>query len=99
MPTPPPLPRASWVPGALVLAAAAALALAGGMVLGARHWPLYLGLGLGGLLAVGWAEAIWTKHRKPAPKRGRAKLKVIRGGKHDYDLEGDDSTDGQRYLM
>jgi hypothetical protein len=31
--------------------------------------------------------------------RSRAKLKVIQGGKHDYDLADDDSTDSQRYLM
>jgi hypothetical protein len=99
MPTPPPASRASWLPGALILAAAAVLALAGGLVLGTRSWPLYLGLGLGGLLGAGWAEALWTKHRKPAPKKSRARLKVIQGGKHDYDLADDDSTDSQRYLM
>ena len=99
MPIPPPLPRTSWLPGALVLAAAAGLALTVGLALGARTWPLYLGLILGGLLAGGWAEQLWTKHRTPAPKKSRARLKVIQGGKHDYDLADDDSTDSQRYLM
>jgi hypothetical protein len=99
MPIAPPLQRASWLPGALVLAAAAGLALAVGLALGARSWPLYLGLLLGGVLAVGWAEDLWAKHRKPAPKKSRARLKVIQGGKHDYDLADDDSTDSQRYLM
>jgi hypothetical protein len=99
MPIPPPLQRASWLPGALVLAAAAGLALAVGLALGARSWPLYLGLGLGGVLAAGWGEELWARHRKPAPKKSRARLKVIQGGKHDYDLADDDSTDSQRYLM
>jgi len=99
MPTPPSLQRTSWLPGALVLAAAAASALVLGLVLGARPWPLYLGLALGGLLLAGRAEQFWMRHRTPAPKRSRAKLKVIQGGKHDYDLADDDSTDTQRYLM
>ena len=92
--------RTSWLPGALVLAAAAGFALAAGLLLGARSLPLYLGLGLGGLLMGGWAEEIWAKRRAaPTPRRSRAKLKVIQGGKHDYDLADDDSTDSQRYLM
>jgi hypothetical protein len=99
MPIPPPTKRVSWVPGALVLAAAAALALAVGVVLGARSFIPYLGLGLAGLLAAGWAEDLWSKRRAPAPKKSRAKLKVIQGGKNDYDLADDDSTDSQRYLM
>jgi hypothetical protein len=89
----------SWLPGALILAAAAGSALAVGLALGTRSWPLYLGLAVGGLLLAGWAEAFWTRRRQPAPKKSRAKLKVIQGGKHDYDLADDDSTDNQRYLM
>jgi hypothetical protein len=99
MPTPPSLQRASWRSGAVVLAAAAGSALVVGLLLGARSWPPYLGLALGGLLLAGWAEQFWTRHRTPPPKRSRAKLKVIQGGKHDYDLADDDSTDSQRYLM
>jgi hypothetical protein len=99
MPTPPTVQRASWLPGALILAAAASSALVLGLVLGARSWPLYLGLSLGGLLLGGWVEELWARHRTPPPKRSRAKLKVIQGGKHDYDLADDDSTDTQRYLM
>jgi hypothetical protein len=99
MRTPPTLQRPSWLPGAAVLAVAALCALAFGLALGARGWPVYLGLTLGCLLAAGFAEEVWTRRRTPAPKRTRAKLKVIRGGKHDYDLADDDSTDSQRYLM
>ena len=99
MPTMPPVQRAAWLPGALILAAAVGLALAAGFVLGARSWPLYLGLAVGGLLVAGWAEDFWTRRRRPAPRKTRAKLKVIQGGKHDYDLADDDSTDSQRYLM
>ena len=99
MRTPAPLQRTSWLPGALVLVAAAGFALAAGLLLGVRSLPLYLGLALGGLLLGGWAEDIWSKRRSPPPRRSRAKLKVIQGGKHDYDLADDDSTDSQRYLM
>jgi hypothetical protein len=99
MPTMPPVQRATWLPGALILAAAVGSALAVGLVLGARSWPLYLGLAVGGLLIAGWAEDFWTRRRQPAPRKTRAKLKVIQGGKHDYDLADDDSTDSQRYLM
>jgi hypothetical protein len=99
MPTPPSSQRASWQPGALIVAAAAALALVVGLVLGARSWPPYLGLLLGVLFLAGGAEQLWTRHRAPAPRRSRARLKVIQGGKHDYDLADDDSTDSQRYLM
>ena len=99
MRTSPNLQRPSWLPGAAVLAAAAGCALAIGLVLGARAWPLYLGLVLGCVFAVGWGEEFWARHRTPAPKRSRAKLKIIQGGKHDYDLADDDSTDSQRYLI
>jgi hypothetical protein len=99
MPTPPSFQRVSWLPGALVVAAAAASALVVGLVLGARSWPPYLGLLLGALFLAGGADRLWARHRTPAPRRSRAKLKVIQGGKHDYDLADDDSTDSQRYLM
>jgi hypothetical protein len=79
----------------------ASLTIAGvlGAALGLRTWPPYLGFALGALLAIGWIERLWAKRSQPPPApRVRSKLKVIRGGK-SYDLEKDDSTDGQRYLM
>jgi hypothetical protein len=99
MRTPPTLQRPSWLPGAAVLSGAAGLALAVGLAAGVRAWPLYVGLLVGFVFAVGWIEELWSRRRVPAPRRSRAKLKVIQGGKHDYDLADDDSTDSQRYLM
>jgi hypothetical protein len=98
MPVTRPIQGASWLRGALVLAAAAGAALALGLVLGTT-WYGYIGLLAGGVLLAGFAEDLWTRHRRPAPKKIRTKLKVIQGGKHDYDLADDDSTDNQRYLM
>jgi hypothetical protein len=59
-----------------------------------------VGFGAAALLLIGWIERRWTgRPRPPAPPRARGRLKVIRGGKSDYDLEKDDSTDTQRWLM
>jgi hypothetical protein len=100
MQTPSRLPRMSWWPGAALLWVALVLGVAGGLVLGARSWPTYLGLVLAWLLAMGAFERLWVRLRAPAPRhRSRVRLKVIRGGKTDYDLADDDSTDSQRYLM
>jgi hypothetical protein len=96
----PDLNRVPWLGGALILAAAAAVAGALGLVLHLRSWPVYLGLSLTLLLFMGWIERYWrTRRRAPPPPRARGRLKVIRGGKSDYDLEKDDSTDTQRWLM
>jgi hypothetical protein len=93
-------PHRSWIPGALVLAAAAVAAVLVGYLLGARSWFVYLGLGLGFLLAAGSLERLWLRRALPAPPRARGRLKVIQGGKAaPYDLAKDDSTDSQRYLM
>jgi len=96
----PDLNRPSWMGGTATLAAAAALAAVVGLLLGVRAWSVYLGLGLIFLLLMGWIERYWrTRRRTPPPPRARGRLKVIRGGKSDYDLEKDDSTDTQRWLM
>jgi hypothetical protein len=96
----PDLNRPSWLGGAATLAGAAALAAVLGLLLGLRAWSVYLGLGLMLLLVMGWIERYWrTRRRTPPPPRARGRLKVIRGGKADYDLEKDDSTDTQRWLM
>jgi hypothetical protein len=96
----PDLNRPSWLGGAAILAGAAVLAATVGLLLGLRSWPWYLGLGAAALLLMGWIERRWTTRPRPAPPpRARGRLKVIRGGKSDYDLEKDDSTDTQRWLM
>jgi hypothetical protein len=96
----PDLNRPSWLGGAATLAGAAVLAAALGLLVGLRSWPVYLGLGLTLLLLMGWIERYWrTRRRTSPPPRARGRLKVIRGGKGGYDLENDDSTDTQRWLM
>ena len=89
----------SWVPGAVLLAAAAVAAGLAGLALGIRSFPVYLGLGALVVLAMGWIERLWIARHAPAPPKTRGKLKVIRGGKADYDLEADETTNNQRYLM
>jgi protein-S-isoprenylcysteine O-methyltransferase Ste14 len=88
------------LPGAALLAAAVLVAGLSGFVLHVRSWPWYVGFTAAAILALGWAERLWTKRAAPAPPRSRGKLKVIQGGKAaPYDLEKDHSTDSQRYLM
>ena len=89
----------SWVPGAALLLAAAVAAGLAGLALGIRSWAPYLGLTALVVLAMGWIERAWMARATPAPPKNRGKLKVIRGGKSEYDLEEDDSTNNQRYLM
>ncbi len=89
----------SWVPGAALLLAAAVAAGLAGLALGLRSWAPYLGLTALMVLAMGWLERAWMARATPAPPKNRSKLKVIRGGKSEYDLAGDDSTNNQRYLM
>ena len=98
MKTPSPAGR-SWMPGAALLLAAAVAAGLAGLALGVRTWAVYLGLAALVILAMGWIERAWTARRPPAPPKGRGKLKVIRGGKPEYDLEADETTNNQRYLM
>ena len=89
----------SWVPGAVLLAAAAVAAGLAGLALGIRGWAPYLGLVAFVVLAMGWLERAWMARSAPIPPKTRGKLKVIRGGKSEYDLAKDDSTNNQRYLM
>ena len=89
----------SWVPGAALLVAAAIAAGLAGLALGIRTLPPYLGLAAFVLLAMGAIERLWTSRQAPPPPRSRGKLKVIRGGKAEYDLESDETTNNQRYLM
>ena len=89
----------SWVPGAVLLVAAAIAAGLAGLALGIRTLPPYLGLAALVLLLMGGIERLWTARQAPAPPKSRGKLKVIRGGKAEYDLEADETTNNQRYLM
>jgi hypothetical protein len=89
----------SWVPGAVLLGAAAVAAGLAGLALGIRTWAPYLGLAAIVVLAMGWLERVWTARQAPPPPKSRGRLKVIRGGKAEYDLETDESTNNQRYLM
>jgi protein-S-isoprenylcysteine O-methyltransferase Ste14 len=92
--------RRSWLPGGALLVAAVLVAGLSGFALGVRSWPWYVGFAAAAILAIGWAERVWTRRRAPAPARIRGKLKVIQGGKAaPYDLAKDHSTDSQRYLM
>ena len=93
--------RRSWMPGGALLVAAILVAVLSGLALQIRSWPWYVGFAAAAILAIGWAERLWTRRATPAPaSRIRGKLKVIQGGKAaPYDLEKDHSTDTQRYLM
>jgi len=91
--------RSLWLPGVAVLGGAFGIAAVLGLALGARAWWLYLGLVLAILLGFGSLEGLWARRRVPSPPRTRGKLKVIRGGKNGLDLEKDDTTDKQRWLM
>jgi protein-S-isoprenylcysteine O-methyltransferase Ste14 len=92
--------RRSWLPGGALLVAAVVVAVLCGVALHVRSWPWYVGFTAAAILALGWAERLWTRRTAPAPPRSRGKLKVIQGGKATpYDLEKDHSTDSQRYLM
>ena len=89
----------SWLPGAVLLAAAAIAAGLAGLAFGIRAWQTYAGLAALVLLAMGAIERLWTARQAPAQPKTRARLKVIRGGKAEYDLAADESTNNQRYLM
>ena len=67
---------------------------------------MYVGLIAGALLLMGWLERYWLRRAANASLRreskSRSKLRIIPGGKKgngEYDLENDDTTDSQRWLM
>jgi hypothetical protein len=99
-------PRPEWVSGAITLAVATLVAGGAGFAVGARSWTFYVGLTAGAVLLIGWLERYWLRRAAirslREPRRTRTNLKVIQGGKRgngEYDLEDDDSTDSQRWLM
>ena len=93
--------RALWWPGLAVLGAAVGVASLLGLWLGARSWPFEVVLVAAVLffLRRGRRLRAQIEERAAPPSRTREKLRVIPGGKPDYDRAKDDSTDSQRWLM
>jgi len=92
--------RSLWGPGLAVLGASAGIGALLGLWLGARAWPLEIGVIVAVLLCLRYGRRLRGKREKSAPPpRTRDKLRVIPGGKSGYDLAKDDSTDSQRWLM
>jgi hypothetical protein len=93
--------RALWWPGLAVLGAAAGIAAALGLWLGPRSWPLEVGVVAVVLLLLRRGRRARLRRAEEAPPpRPREKRKTVpAGGQAGYDLERDDSTDSQRWLM
>jgi hypothetical protein len=93
--------RALWWPGLAVLGAAVGVASLLGLWLGARSWPFEVAVIAAVLFCLRRGRRLRAQREEPAPppSRPREKLRVIPGGKPDYDLAKDDSTDSQRWLM
>jgi len=92
--------RAEWVPGLAILGSSVGISALIGVSLGVRSWSIYVGLLAAVLLGVGGLERLLERRRALAPPRNRGSLRVIRGGKPSpVDLESNDSTKNQRYLM
>jgi hypothetical protein len=89
--------RSEWLPGVALLGAAVGIAALLGVSLGVRSWALYIGLIALALLGLGWVERWRVRRATALPRRPKTRLKVLPGGK--YDLEKDDSTDDQKYVM
>jgi hypothetical protein len=96
------LRRAPWLSGALVLVLAAGMLGPAIYAFGPGRWPLYIGLLAVLLLTFGAVERLWRRRAVTRPPRSRKNLRIVPGGKgngHAFDLEGDDTTDKQRWLM
>ena len=95
--------RALWWPGLAVLGAAVGIAAMLGLWLGPRSWPLQVGVVAAVLLFLRLGRRLRLRRTglSPAPPpRSREKPEGIpTGGPSGYDLERDDSTDSQRWLM
>ncbi len=92
---------AVWLPGVAVLGASVGLGTLLAVSLGVHNPAWYVGFSLMALLAMGAVERLWgwARHKAPAPSKTKSRLRIIRGGKSDYDLATDESTNKQRYLM
>jgi hypothetical protein len=96
------LRRAPWLSGALVLVLAVGLLGPAIYAFGPRRWPLYLGVLAVLLLTFGEIERLWRRQAVRRPPKSRKNLRIVPGGKgngHTYDLEGDNTTDKQRWPM
>jgi len=92
--------RALWWPGLAVLGAAVGIGAVLGVWLGARAWLLQIALVAAVLFCLQRGRRLRARRTPAEPSaRVREKLKVIPGAKAGYDLENDDSTDSQRWLM
>ena len=86
-----------WMPGVAVLLLLVNLGAILGGGLGLRFWPVFLGLALAGLGALGWL--VHTRRLDAAPTARRPRGQRRREADEKYDLETDTSTDEQRWLM
>jgi hypothetical protein len=91
--------RSEWLPGVALLGASAGISAALGLSLGITNVGIYVGIALTLLLGFGWLENRLARRKPEKPARAKAKLTLIHGGKGDYDLAQDETTDSQKYLM
>ena len=93
--------RALWWPGLIVLGAAVGISAMLGLWLGPRSWPLQIGVVAAVLLFLRLGRLLRLRRAAPAPPpRSREKRTGLPvSGEPGYDLERDDSTDSQRWLM
>ena len=90
--------------GVLLLVLAAGLVAPLAFWLGARRWPLSVGLAAAFLLAFGALERLWQRRPISRPTRvaARRRFRVVPGGKGNgdaHDLPPDDDGDKPRWLM
>lgn len=91
--------RSEWLPGVAFLGASAGVAAALGLAVDVR-WAVYTGLAALFFFLSGIARRLRAARRDlKAPTRTPAKPKPIPLAKPPYDLENDQSTDNQKYLM
>ena len=87
-----------FIPGLAVLAAMLGTGALVGSSLGARFWPVFLAVALGGFGLVAWlTHARWGTRPAPSARAGRQRKRGEVPPK--YDLEADTSTDEQRWLI
>jgi hypothetical protein len=86
-----------WLPGVALLSAMVGIGALLGAGLGAAAWPLFALLACGGLSVLAWLTRARMRSRPPAAPRSRTR--APKAEEDAYDLEADDSTDEQRWLM